>query len=131
MVAKSLDLLRASAAASTRLFVVDVLGSCGYNCVMGGIAGGVEAVHIPEEKVDLRLLEKNMNEIKKSFQMGKEKAVIVQGENLSKVFTTSFIKGLYEENSDDLFDVRTAELGHLQNGGQPSPQVRICVCVCV
>ena len=49
MVAKSLDLLRASAAASTRLFVVDVLGSCGYNCVMGGIAGKLEGdnyVHI-------------------------------------------------------------------------------------
>ena len=80
-------------------------------------------MHIPEEKVNLRLLEKNMNDIKKSFQRGKEKAVILQGENLGKVFTTSFIKGLFEENSDDLFDVRTAELGHLQNGGQPSPQV--------
>ena len=48
---------------------------------------------------------------------------MLEAENLSEVFTVPFMKNLFQSNSDGLFDVRTAELGHLMNGGPPSPQV--------
>jgi 6-phosphofructokinase 1 len=49
--------------------------------------------------------------------------VFIHGENLGKVFTLPFFSNLFEAHGEGLFDVRTVELGHLQNGGNPSPQV--------
>ena len=50
-------------------------------------------------------------------------AVVLRSEHLSPVFTLPFLRSLFEENSQGLFDVRTVELGHLQNGGPPTAQV--------
>jgi 6-phosphofructokinase 1 len=38
---------------------------------------------------------------------------------------TQFISNLFEEEGHELFDVRQAILGHLQQGGDPSPYDRI------
>ena len=42
---------------------------------------------------------------------------------LGNVFTLPFMQQLYASHGKGLFDVRTAELGHIMSGGQPSPQV--------
>ena len=43
----------------------------------------------------------------------------------TRIYTTEFMCALFEEEGSDLFDVRQAILGHLQQGGDPSPFDRI------
>ena len=68
-----IDMLRSSAAASTRVFFVDILGTSGYQAVMGGVSGGVEGVQVVEDPVTLESLSHELKVIRHSFQRGKEK----------------------------------------------------------
>ncbi len=43
----------------------------------------------------------------------------------SAEFSANFMMALFAEEGGDLFDVRQAILGHLQQGGNPSPFDRI------
>jgi 6-phosphofructokinase 1 len=51
--------------------------------------------------------------------------LIIRNENANKVYTTAFISALFEEEGGDFYDVRQSILGHLQQGGNPSPFDRI------
>jgi 6-phosphofructokinase 1 len=50
---------------------------------------------------------------------------VIRGEGADAVYTTPFINALFERESHGLFDVRSAILGHVQQGGAPSPFDRI------
>ena len=50
---------------------------------------------------------------------------MIRNEYANPVYTTPFMCALFEEEGGDLFDVRQAILGHLQQGGDPSPFDRI------
>ena len=50
---------------------------------------------------------------------------MIRNEYANPVYTTNFICSLFEEEGGDVFDVRPAILGHLQQGGDPSPFDRI------
>ncbi|MGB8645857.1 MAG: 6-phosphofructokinase, partial [Anaerolineae bacterium] len=50
---------------------------------------------------------------------------IIRNENADQVYTTAFMCALFEKEGNDLFDVRQAVLGHVQQGGNPSPFDRI------
>jgi 6-phosphofructokinase 1 len=47
--------------------------------------------------------------------------LILKSEYANKIYTTPFISALYEEDGGDIFDVRQSILGHIQQGGNPSP----------
>jgi len=51
--------------------------------------------------------------------------LMIRNENANPIYTTGFMCALFEEEGQDLFDVRQAILGHLQQGGIPSPFDRI------
>ena len=46
---------------------------------------------------------------------------MIRNEYANQIYTTPFMCALFEEEGGDLFDVRQAILGHLQQGGDPSP----------
>ena len=50
---------------------------------------------------------------------------MIRSEHADAVYTTDFIKALFEREGEGLFDVRGAILGHVQQGGNPSPFDRI------
>ena len=50
---------------------------------------------------------------------------MIRNENANHVYNTPFMCALFEEEGKDLFDVRQSILGHLQQGGRPSPFDRI------
>ena len=50
---------------------------------------------------------------------------MIRNEYANKVYNTEFMCSLFEEEGQDVFDVRPAILGHLQQGGDPSPFDRI------
>jgi 6-phosphofructokinase 1 len=50
---------------------------------------------------------------------------MIRSEGANQVYTTSFMCALFEEEGHGAFDVRQSILGHLQQGGDPSPFDRI------
>jgi 6-phosphofructokinase 1 len=120
------DKIKQSAVASQRCFVVEVMGrDCGYLALMSGLATGAELVYLPEEGITLDDLTTDVRLLTHGFRSGKRLGVVIRGEHADPVYTTGFIHALFEKEGGDLFDVREAILGHVQEGGDPSPFDRI------
>jgi 6-phosphofructokinase 1 len=120
------DKIKQSAVATRRCFVVEVMGrTCGYLALMSSLASGAERVYLPEEGISLCNLEADLSHLVDGFQQGKRLGLMIRNERASAIYTTEFISALFEEEGKDLFEVRQAILGHLQQGGDPSPFDRI------
>ena len=120
------DKIKQSAVASHRCFVVEVMGEdCGFLALMGGMATGAERVYLPEEGITLERLSEDLDVLRAGFAHGKRLGLVIRGEGADALYTTSFIESLFNHESNGLFDVRGAILGHVQDGGQPSPFDRI------
>lgn len=125
-IVNAVDKIKQSAVAERRCFVVEVMGrSCGYLALMAGLATGAERVYLNEEGVALRDMERDVENLIEGFQHGKRLGLMIRNENANAIYTTAFMAALFEEEGGDLFDVRQAILGHLQQGGDPSPFDRI------
>jgi 6-phosphofructokinase 1 len=125
-IVSAVDKIKQSAGATRRCFVVEVMGHhCGYLALMGGIATGAERVYMHEEGVKLRDLQVDVERLLKGFSSGKRLGLIIRNEYANSVYNTEFMCSLFEEEGQDVFDVRPAILGHLQQGGDPSPFDRI------
>jgi len=59
------------------------------------------------------------------FKHGKRLGLLIRNEDAHDVYTTSVLCALFEAESGGLFDVRQTILGHMQQGGDPSPFDRI------
>ena len=120
------DKIKQSAVAERRCYVVEVMGRrCGYLAMMSGLATGAERVYLHEEGITLRSLEEDLKMLIEGFQRGKRLGLMVRNENANDVYDTRFMCALFEEEGGGLFDVRQSILGHLQQGGDPSPFDRI------
>jgi 6-phosphofructokinase 1 len=125
-IVSAVDKIKQSAVASRRAFVVEVMGRwCGYLALMSALATGAERVYIPEEGVTLEDLVADVNKLVQGFKQGKRLGVMIRNELANETYSTSFMCALFEEEGGDLFDVRQAILGHIQQGGNPSPFDRI------
>ena len=122
----AVDKIKQSAVATRRCFVVEVMGHyCGYLALMGGLASGSERVYLHEEGVTLKDLQTDVEALTDGFKSGKRLGLMIRNEKANPVYTTQFMCSLFEEEGKDVFDVRPAILGHLQQGGDPSPFDRI------
>ena len=125
-IVEAVDKIKQSAVASRRCFVVEVMGRyCGYLALMAGIASGAERVYLNEEGVTVADLQKDVEDLAAGFSSGKRLGLMIRNEEASACYNTQFMVSLFEEEGGDLFDVRQAILGHLQQGGNPSPFDRI------
>lgn len=122
----AVDKIKQSAVASRRCFVVEVMGNqCGYLAQMSGLATGAERVYLPEEGVTLADLQTDLDTLTRGFQQGKRLSVMIRNELAHPLYTTNFMATLFAGAGGDLFAVRQAILGHLQQGGNPTPFDRI------
>eukprot|EP00069_Balaena_mysticetus_P018677 bmy_02404T0 len=108
-------------------------GYCGYLANMGALAAGADAAYIFEEPFDIRDLQilqvisltKPLTLIEKAVCSGRagweRAAVCFRNESCSENYTTDFIYQLYSEEGKGVFDCRKNVLGHMQQGGAPSP----------
>jgi 6-phosphofructokinase 1 len=120
------DKIKQSAVASNRCFIVEVMGRyCGYLALMSAIATGAERVYLHEEGITLKDLQQDLAMLKEGFEHGKRLGLMIRNENANQLYTTPFLSALFEEEGGSLFDVRISVLGHLQQGGNPSPYDRI------
>ena len=122
----AVDKIKQSAVAERRCFVVEVMGKrCGYLALMGGLATGAERVYLHEEGVTLQTLETDLRMLVNGFKQGKRLGLMIRNEDANTIYDTTFMCKLFEEEGGHLFDVRASILGHLQQGGDPSPFDRI------
>lgn len=120
------DKIKQSAVASHRCFVVEVMGhDCGYLPLMAGLATGAEHVFLPEEGITLEAVSAAVTEMVAGFNAGKRLGLVIRGELADPNYTTDVLRAIFEKEGGDLFDVRQAVLGHVQQGGSPSPFDRI------
>ncbi len=125
-IVEAVDKIKQSAVALRRCFVVEVMGRyCGYLALMSGLATGAERVYLHEEGVTLKDLEEDVRKLREGFEHGKRLGLLIRDEFANRVYTTPFMVSLFEEEGGELFDVRQSILGHLQQGGDPSPFDRI------
>jgi 6-phosphofructokinase 1 len=122
----AVDKIKQSAVASRRVFVVEVMGHfCGYLTLMGAMATGAERAYLNEEGVTLHDMAIDVERLKAGFRQGKRLGLVIRNELANEIYNTAFMAAVFEEEGGDLFDVRQAILGHMQQGGDPSPFDRI------
>jgi len=126
VIVDALDRIKQSAMAARRCFVVEVMGRhCGYLALMSGLAAGAERIYLPEEGITLKDLQIDVEQMTASFRAGRRFYLTIRNEYANAQYTTDFLARLFEEEGSHLFDVRQAVLGHVQQGGNPSPFDRI------
>jgi 6-phosphofructokinase 1 len=123
---EAIDKIKLTAGADRRCFVVEVMGRyCGYLALMSGLASGAERVYLHEEGVSLGELQSDLKALIERFSQGKRFSLLLRNEMANPLYTTAFMAALFEEEGAPHFEVRQAILGHLQQGGSPSPFDRI------
>lgn len=113
---EAIDRLKVTASSHHRAFLVEVMGRhCGYLALVAGIAGGAEAIAIPEIETDPEAI---ANTIRVAYERGKPHALIVIAEGAS--YNAAALAAYFEKHHDRLgFDLRVTILGHVQRGGAP------------
>ncbi|MFV1958723.1 MAG: 6-phosphofructokinase, partial [Planctomycetota bacterium] len=125
-ITRAVDAIKQSAVASRRAFVVEVMGNyCGYLALSGGLATGAERVYLHEEGVTLEDLKLDVCHLVTGFEHGKRLGLMIRNERANAIYDTDFMCKVFEEEGGDLFEVRKSILGHLQQGGDPTPFDRI------
>jgi len=119
---ESIDRLGVTASSHQRGFFVEVMGrDCGYLATVVGIAGGAEAIVVPEQEITPEAV---AAEIRDAYQRGKSHALIVVAEGAR--YDADALARYFEEHEARLgFDMRVCKLGHVQRGGVPGAADRL------
>lgn len=113
---EAIDRLKTTASSHHRAFLVEVMGrDCGYLALMAGIAGGAEAVVIPEAEIPP---EEVAETITRAYEVGKSHALVVVAEGSRN--DGQALADYFRAHQERLgFEVRLTTLGHVQRGGKP------------
>ncbi|XP_022244238.1 ATP-dependent 6-phosphofructokinase-like isoform X2 [Limulus polyphemus] len=117
------DRIRQSAQGTKRrVFVVETMGGyCGYLATLAGLAGGADAAYIFEEPFSIKDLIGDVVHMQAKMAEGVQRGLILRNEYANSNYTTDFIFRLYSEEGKNIFSTRMNVLGHMQQGGSPSP----------
>ena len=114
---EAIDRLKATASSHRRAFLVEVMGrDCGYLALMAAIAGGAEAVVIPEQELDLDEL---AEEIRSCYYHRKKAHALVVVAEGAAYNAERLVQHFHEHRQRLGFDLRATILGHVQRGGAP------------
>jgi 6-phosphofructokinase 1 len=139
IVTDAIDRLTTTAEAHNRIMVVEVMGrTAGWIATAAGMAGGAEAILIPEVPYDLTALAR---QIKARHDMGRLYSIVVVAEGVPAPTGESIAMGLDTYGFERLggvsnvigpilerltgFETRVTVLGHLQRGGTPTAYDRV------
>lgn len=119
---EAIDRLKTTASSHQRAFLVEVMGRhCGYLALMAAIAGGAEAVVIPEVEADPDAV---AAELRAGYERGKPHALVIVAEGAK--YNAEAMAAYFRANTQTLgFDLRVTTLGHVQRGGVPGAFDRI------
>lgn len=119
---EAIDRLKITASSHQRAFLIEVMGrGCGYLALMCAIAGGAEAVVIPEVDTTPQEIEAVLT---KAYEKGKTHGIVVVAEGAK--YNTLKLADYFKEHRERLgFGLRYTILGHVQRGGDPTAYDRI------
>ncbi|XP_023661660.2 ATP-dependent 6-phosphofructokinase, platelet type-like isoform X1 [Paramormyrops kingsleyae] len=122
-IVETCDRIKQSASGTKRrVFIIETMGGfCGYLASMAGLASGADAAYVYEEPFDIRDLQSNVEHLTEKMKTSIQRGLVLRNENSNKNYTTDFIYQLYTEEGKGVFDCRKNVLGHMQQGGAPSP----------
>ncbi|XP_041670473.1 ATP-dependent 6-phosphofructokinase, platelet type isoform X3 [Cheilinus undulatus] len=122
-IVETCDRIKQSASGTKRrVFIIETMGGyCGYLASVGGLAAGADAAYIYEESFDIRDLQANVEHLTEKMKTSIQRGLVLRNENSNENYTTDFIYQLYSEEGRGVFDCRKNVLGHMQQGGAPSP----------
>lgn len=113
---EAIDRLKVTASSHQRAFLVEVMGrDCGYLALAAAVAGGAEAVVIPEVESDP---ESVAAEMRGAYQRGKPHALVVVAEG-AQYNAERLVKHFSAHRERLGFELRVTILGHVQRGGTP------------
>jgi len=118
------DRIRQSAQGTKRrTFIVETMGGyCGYLATLAGLAGGADAAYIFEEPQNIDSLVQDVKHLASKIADGAiVRGLVLRNESASQNYNTDFIHRLYTEEGRGVFTTRVNVLGHMQQGGSPSP----------
>uniref|UniRef100_A0A4W4H528 ATP-dependent 6-phosphofructokinase n=1 Tax=Electrophorus electricus TaxID=8005 RepID=A0A4W4H528_ELEEL len=120
---ESCDKIKQSASGTKRrVFIVETMGGyCGYLATTTGIAVGADAAYIFEEAFNIHDLEMNVEHLTEKMKNDIQRGLVLRNEKCHQHYTTDFIYNLYSAEGMGVFDCRVNVLGHLQQGGVPTP----------
>jgi 6-phosphofructokinase 1 len=117
---EAIDKIRDTAAATGRIFFVEVMGRhAGFIALQVGLAGGAEEVLIPEHDVDL---DKAARELSEGIARGKTSSIVIVAEGAYEGGVYAVANGV---SSCCGVDHRVTVLGHIQRGGAPTARDRV------
>lgn len=139
---EAIDRLHSTAESHDRIIIVEVMGRhTGWIAVRAGIAGGADAILIPEFPMTV---DEVCGIIRKRQERGKNFSIIVvaEGYKLADFFVTKGrekdtfdhellggvaerLTALLRERTGGAFEIRANVLGHLQRGGSPNSYDRV------
>ncbi|XP_061876587.1 ATP-dependent 6-phosphofructokinase, platelet type-like isoform X1 [Entelurus aequoreus] len=122
-IVETCDRIKQSASGTKRrVFIIETMGGyCGYLATVAGLAAGADAAYIYEEPFDIRDLQANVEHLTEKMKTSIQRGLVLRNENCNDNYTTDFIYQLYTEEGKGVFDCRKNVLGHMQQGGAPSP----------
>uniref|UniRef100_A0A672T097 ATP-dependent 6-phosphofructokinase, muscle type-like n=1 Tax=Sinocyclocheilus grahami TaxID=75366 RepID=A0A672T097_SINGR len=117
------DRIKQSAAGTKRrVFIIETMGGyCGYLATMAGLAAGADAAYIYEDPFGIHDLETNVEHLLEKMKTTVKRGLILRNEKCNANYTTDFLFNLYSEEGKGVFDCRKNVLGHMQQGGTPTP----------
>ncbi|GFN89448.1 ATP-dependent 6-phosphofructokinase [Plakobranchus ocellatus] len=106
-----------------RVFVAETMGGyCGYLATLAGLASGADAAYIYEERFGVNDLKQDVEHLKdKILSANVQRGLILRNEKANHNYSTDFITRLFAEEGYPTFTTRMNVLGHMQQGGYPSP----------
>ncbi|KAH9495476.1 hypothetical protein Btru_012938 [Bulinus truncatus] len=106
-----------------RVFIAETMGGyCGYLATLAGLASGADAAYIFEDRFNVMDLKQDVDHLKDKIQnAGVQRGLILRNEMANENYTTDFIHRLFSEEGAPVFTTRMNVLGHMQQGGYPSP----------
>lgn len=117
---EAIDRIRDTAASHDRLFIVEVMGhSSGFIASSVGLAGGAEAIFIPENPFNI---EKVVHKIQESQKKGKTSSILVAAEGQKPGRAYDLAENIRKHSG---LSAKVCILGHIQRGGSPTATDRI------
>lgn len=138
---EALDRLHTTASSHHRIMVLEVMGRyAGWIGLHSGIAGGADAIIIPEIPYDIKKIAEAINKRKEN---GKTFSIVVASEGAKSITGEMVVSKVVEDSPDPIrlggigqkianeleklcgLEARATTLGHIQRGGSPTAHDRI------
>ena len=117
------DKIKQSAIGSKRrVFVVETMGGyCGYLASVAGFASGADQSYIFEEPFTIHDIIDDVHHLRKKMEGDLKRGILLRNEMANPHYTTDFLMKLLAEEGKGIFSARSNILGHMQQGGVPTP----------